>query len=396
MNRQPVTRWRATALGSIVCAALLLAGCATAPAPATHWTPPPWHDEAFVASTEPEQARQLFVVTDDMRRFLRVELGKEIRSDGALRGLYRALQAPGRLRLDYDARATRTAAQAFEDRAGNCLSLVILSAALARELDLKTSFQQVIGEASWSLAGDMLVVNDHVNLVLGSSGAGSAWSVDVGMALIVDFLPSEVMRGARTRPITENTVVTMYMNNRAVESLLDGRIDAAYAWARSALQRDPGFTPALNTLGVVYQRRGLLDASAQVFELALQQTPDSASTLSNLAGVQRSLGQTDLAQATEARLTRLRQTAPWSEFRQAQAALRLGQFEQARTLLREAVAKDPEQRDLHVWLAQAELSLGNPEAAQRQLRQAIAHSPAEDKPLYAAKLEKLRAAYAAR
>jgi Tfp pilus assembly protein PilF len=388
--------WRRSAWGAALAAALALTGCATAPPPTVSWTPPPWRDDAFVASAEPAQAAQLFVVTDEMRRYLRVELGKDVRADGPLRGLYRALQAPGRLRLDYDSRSTRTAAQAFEDRAGNCLSLVILSAALARELDLKTSFQQVMGEASWSLAGDMLVVNDHINLVLGSSNPGSSWSVDSGMALIVDFLPSEVMRGARTRAISEHTVITMFMNNRAVEALLDGRVDAAYAWARSALQREPGFTPALNTLGVLYQKRGLLPEAAQVFTLALQQTPDSASTLSNLAGVQRSLGQTDQAQATEARLAQLRQTAPWSEFRQAQAAMRRGQYEQARTLLRQAAARDPNQRDVHVWLAQAELSLGNHQAAEQQLSLAISHSPTDERPLYSAKLEKLRAAYATR
>lgn len=396
MSAQLLPRWRQAVLATALVTALLLSACASPPPAAASWTPPPWRDNAFVTSAEPEQAQQLFVVTDPMRQYLRVEVGREIRSDGTLRGLYRALQSPGLLRLDYDSRVTRTAAEAFADRAGNCLSLVVLSAALARELNLKVSFQQVLAETTWNTAGDMLVVNDHVNLVLGSNQNANTFSLDSGAALIIDFLPSEVMRGTRTRPISENTVVTMYMNNRAVESLLDGRLDAAYAWVRSALQRDPSFTPALNTLGVVYQRRGLLADAAQVFGLALQQTPDSASTLSNLAGVQRNLGQTELAEITEARLIQLRQTAPWGEFRQAQAAMRLGQFERARTLLLDAVARDPEQRDLHVWLAQAELSLGNPDAAQRQLSQAIAHSPAQDKPLYAAKLEKLRAAYATR
>lgn len=398
MRRLASRPWRKLFLGAALGAALLITGCASPPSTTASWTPPPWRDDAFVPSTEPEQAQQLFAVTNEMRRFLRVDLGRAIRSEGPMRGLYKALQSPDLLHLDYDSHRTRTASQAFADRAGNCLSLVILSAALARELDLAIGFQQIVGEPSWTLSGDMLVLNDHVNLILGSERArpDSVWSWDSGFALIVDFLPSEVMQRARTRMISEAEVVNMFMNNRAVEALLDGRLDAAYAWTRSALERDPGFTPALNTLGVVYQRRGLLAESAQVFALALQQTPDSASTLSNLAGVQRSLGQTELALATETRLAQLRQAAPWSEFRQAQTAMRLGQYEHARSLLRNAVAHDPEQRDLHLWLAQTELLLGNPEAAQQQLSLAIARSPAEDKPRYAAKLEKLRAAYATR
>jgi len=364
-------------------------------------TPPPtpqladatlWQDAAFSPPQQPVDVSQLFTLSDEMQRYLRVELGPRLQSEGRLRGLYRALQASQQLKLDYDARITRTAAEAFEARSGNCLSLVILSAAMARSLGLNVHFQQVQVEASWSLAGDVLVVNDHVNLVLGQRAQGSVWTDDSGMSLVVDFLPHELMQGQPSRTITEATIVTMFMNNRAVEHLLSGATDDAYAWAQAALRRDPNFTPALNTLGVIYQRKGLLGPAEQAWQMALRQQADSPGVLGNLAAVQRARGLTDEAARSEARLARLQREAPWGEFRRAQAALQSGDAGTARALLERLLKRDATQRDVHVWLAQAYLQLKQPEQASRHLALAVQHSPTHEQGLYAGKLARLQAA----
>ena len=59
-----------------------------------------------------------------------------------------------------------------------------------------------------------------------------------------------------TRPLEEATVVAMYMNNRAVESLARGKTDDAYWYAREAIVRAPSFLIAYNTLGAVYRKHG--------------------------------------------------------------------------------------------------------------------------------------------
>ena len=59
--------------------------------------------------------------------------------------LLEALYTQGELRLEYDARRTRTAAEAFDARMGNCLSLVIMTAAFATEMQLQVRFQDVLG-----------------------------------------------------------------------------------------------------------------------------------------------------------------------------------------------------------------------------------------------------------
>ena len=78
----------------------------------------------------------MFALSDEMRRYLRTELAGPIRAKGRQSGLIEALYGKGQLKLDYDSSMTRNAAQAFAARSGNCLSLVIMTAAFAKELGL--------------------------------------------------------------------------------------------------------------------------------------------------------------------------------------------------------------------------------------------------------------------
>jgi hypothetical protein len=54
---------------------------------------------------------------------------------GLLEALYNGSKTG--LKLDYDASYTRNAAETYRDRAGNCMSLVIMTAAFAKELGMR-------------------------------------------------------------------------------------------------------------------------------------------------------------------------------------------------------------------------------------------------------------------
>src|SRR5439155_18218674 len=101
--------------------------------------------------------------------------------------------------------------------------------------------------------------------------------------LTIDFLPGEDIRGQRIRVVAEKTIVAMYMNNRAAESLALGQVNDAYWWARAAIEEDPRFMSAYNTLGVIYRRHGNLREAEQVLSLVLELEPGNTQVMSNLA-----------------------------------------------------------------------------------------------------------------
>src|SRR5258706_9630100 len=143
-------------------ATLIAAGCATAPPPPR--AEPLFDDAAFPPASERIDAAEVFATSDAMRRFLRGSIAETLRARGPQVGLFEALYNARQLKLEYDSAPTRNAAQAFDARAGNCLSLVIMTAALAKELGLQVRFQQVSADNAWSRHGGTYFVSAHVNV----------------------------------------------------------------------------------------------------------------------------------------------------------------------------------------------------------------------------------------
>jgi tetratricopeptide (TPR) repeat protein len=283
----------------------LLAGCAT---PERHADLPAGllADDQFSAPTEAPDASDLFTLSAAMHTFLHQQVQPQVRRKGGAQALLDALTAGGRLRLDYDASRTRTAAQAFADGQGNCLSLLVMAAALAQELNLQVSFYSAQVEDTWLRDGALLMASSHVNL-----GLGTPISTPRGQRneMLIDFLPAEQLRGLVLRPITRASVQARYMNNRAVEALRADQPDQAYAWARAALRQHGAQPHALNTLGVVYLRKGLLAQAEQVFAHLLAGQAERSTlyhhALSNQLQVLQAQGRSEAAQALRRRLARL-------------------------------------------------------------------------------------------
>lgn len=368
----------------------LLAACATPPPanPAPQWL----FDEAlFAAPSERVSADEIFAVSDAMRQYLaRPEVVAQLRRKGPQRGLLDALYEKGELKLDYDASVTRTAAQAFDARAGNCISLVVMTAAFARELGMHVYFRAAVIDDVVSRNQNLLLRNGHVNVTL-ARPFRELYRPQHDL-LTIDFLPPEQVKGLRTREIGQATLVAMFMNNRAVETMLDGRLDDAYAWAREAVRQDPQFLGALNTLGVVYLRRGALTMAARVFAHVLAQDADNRAALANLASAYSRLGRSEEPAALQRRLAALEPEPPLHQFNLGLAAMKRQDFHTARDHFAREMKRGDGNHEVHYWMGVASLRLGDLEQARRHLGLALESSPTrKDRELYAAKLQSLAA-----
>lgn len=366
-----------------------LAACAAQPVGLLH-SAYLFDDAAFPRRSDPANT-DVFALSDAMRHFLDVDIGPQLHRMGHLEGFADAMQNGTRLKLKYDATSTRTAAEAFDLRAGNCISLVIMTAALAKELGLRVYYQRVFAEETWSRDGGILFRSEHVNLTLGRRLGNGENSSDRARRITIDFLPQEDVRGYRTRDIAERSVVAMFMNNRAAESLARGKLDDAYWWARAAIARDGSFLPAYNTLGVVYQRHGNLDKAEYVFRRLLEREPDSPIFISNLAGVLRATGQEQAAQALLQKLRRIEPYPPFYYMDRARLAQSRGDYAASIGLFKQELARDPDNPAAHFGLAVAYFQLGDIASAQAHLSAAMLNSTTRhDHDLYAAKLARLR------
>lgn len=369
-------------------AAAWLAGCASVPPADTPPVPPP--DDRFGVASTPISADEVFALSPAMRHYLASSLPRAAQRQPA--ALVQALNTRGDLRLEYDATLTRTAAQAFEARSGNCLSLVIMTAALAKAQGLAVTYNLVQAEPAYTREGGLLFTSGHVNLTLGRPLRDAGSRYDLHAWLTVDFLPGEDLQGQKRQPITEATVLAMFMNNRAAEALAQGRLADAHAHAREALRHAPGFEPARNTLAVVYLRGGLPSEAEPLLRTVLARAPQHRDALDNLRMALHAQGRDAEAQAVAAQLQAIEPEPPLRAYDQAMAALRRHDHATARGLFQREIDRGGCGAPCHHGLAIAWLGLGHLPQAQRALQAARdASANGQQRAIYAGKLERLNA-----
>lgn len=368
---------------------LMVAGCESTPVLQAGETL--FNDQLFATPSERISTDDVFALSAEMRHYLSTEIEINLHGKSPQQALFDALYAKRQLKLEYESTMTRNAAQAFAARSGNCLSLVIMTAAFANEIGLPVQFQSVLGETVWSRSDDIYFSLAHVNIVLGKKRTEWRSAYDAQQSMTIDFLPPEEIRRQNVKVISEQTIVAMYMNNHAAEALAGGQLDDAYWWARKAIERDPTLLSAYNTLGVIYRRHGNLPQAEQTLTRALEHEPRSTLVMSNLITVLNDLGRVAESRTLRARLAQLESTPPFHYFNLGMDAMRAKNYQAAKTLFAKEVARDPYYHEFHFWLGIAHLRLGDLEQAGKEMRVAIDTSPThDDRALYAAKLDRIK------
>ncbi len=367
-------------------AAAGLAGCAT-PSVA-----PPrsdvFHDAAFKPPSVRVEPRDALELSPAMQRFAEQVISTEVRRKGLRDGLIEALYTKSKLQLDYDAENTRTASEAFEARRGNCLSLVLMTAAFARHLNMPVQFNSVYTNESWMRTHGLYFVAGHVNISLARTMTTASQMTYGDPELVtIDFLPPEDIRTQRSRVIDESTIIAMFANNRAAEALMVGQIDDAYWWARAAIEADSRWLAAYNTLAVLYRRKGLGSEAEAALRLVLEREPLNTQALSNMVLVLRDAGRGGEAQPYAEQLAQIQPVPPYRFFDEGVAAMKAGEYATARQLFRKEIARAAYVPEFHFWLGLASYGLGDLNGARGELVKAVENSATvNDRQLYGAKL----------
>ena len=351
-----------------------------------------FHDELFSAPTESISAENIFRLNPAMQQFLDREIRKQSRIHSDQRALYMALYDEGKLRLRYDSSYTRNASDTFDTRSGNCLSLVIMTAAFAKQMGLKTTYQKVFLEEEWSRAGELYFSSEHVNIVLGQRKLAMTIDNTSSEPMIVDFLQRGEAANLRSIEIDENTIIAMFMNNRAAEALARNDYHQAYWWVRGAINADYQFAAAYNTLGVIYMKRNQAEPAYRALTAALALNPKSLVTMSNMVQTLNGLDRVAEAKELSLRILDEQPHPPFHFFQLGLAAMNRNDYAAAKSLFKRELKRAPDYHEFHFWLGLAHFRLGEIADAEKELNLAKQNSSNQkDLALYAAKLNYLNA-----
>ncbi|MFZ6644885.1 tetratricopeptide repeat protein [Undibacterium sp. TJN25] len=376
-----------------LCLAALLSACASTTVTAPPSSDKIFSDGLFAPPSVRINADDVFALSPEMRQYLENDIARAARTRGKNDALVEALYNRQKLQLEYESAMTRNAAQAFASRSGNCLSLVIMTAAFAREMGINVEYHSVFTEEVWSRKGNINFLSGHVNLGLRKSPLESHFDALGDPTLIIDFLPPDEAKKYRRSDISESTIVSMYMNNRAAESLAYGNVNDAYWWAREAVKQAPTFMSAYNTLGVVYQAHGNLAEAGKVFGMVLAREPENVAALANQSKLLVQTGHPEEARVLSARLSKIEAYPPFYFFDRGMDAMRSGNFKGAKEFFSKEISRAAYYHEFQFWLGIADMRLGDMAEAREHLAIALENGPtAADRNLYSAKLEQMKMA----
>nr|WP_229380987.1 hypothetical protein [Shewanella psychropiezotolerans] len=292
--------------------------------------------------------------------------------------------------FEYRDYRTRTAAQTYGDRAGNCMSLVLLTAALADVVGVDVEFQDIEVPPVWDKQGNFYLINGHVNLRLIPRTRSDRIFVSK-RAIQIDFLPERAVRAYNKIRVDKQTVLAMFYNNVAAESLVLGDYDRAYGLLKLGLQQQGDYVPALNTLAVLYRYKGLEQQAEILYKLALSISDHNMNALYNYAILLGSQDRLDEWAKIHKVLELDRIANPYYYYDMAQQAYFEREYQDALLWYKRAVDKADYRHEFYFGLSRAYWATGDERLAKKNMEKALSLTRDENnKVRYQAKLHAMR------
>ncbi|MGB5630068.1 MAG: tetratricopeptide repeat protein [Woeseiaceae bacterium] len=302
----------------------------------------------------------VLALDQDMRDFLNEHVNPNRGYFLKMHDLIYAMISDGTFGLEYD-ESTRTAEETFHARHGNCLSFTNMFVAMAREVGIDASFQEIEIPPSWSVDGDTYTLSRHVNVFI-DLGAGYSREVDFNI---------DDWRGRyERRLISDERALAHYYSNIGAEYLRKDAPLEALRYFRKALAVDPKFAPAWSNLGALYSDEGHYSYAEAAYVRALRVDPHELVAMSNLGQLYTFKGQLDLADWYNEKSDRHRMRNPYYRYDLAESAFVAEDYETAIKHLKYSLRKEKNEDTFYFLLGLSYLQLGNEAAARKSLEKA--------------------------
>jgi Tfp pilus assembly protein PilF len=254
---------------------------------------------------------------------------------------------------------------------GDCMSLAVLTTALAELAGVPIKYQLVDADPVFALSPNLAVRGVHVRSYL----IDPDWRAVPNQlmlrqpGLLVDYFPSGKERFIEN--LSHGEYAARYYLNLATQHLQQGELSKSYWLVVTALEQDQTNADALNTLAVIYRRYGSYEDAERVYQYAINHLPNKLVTLRNYQLMLTSLGRDSEAEALGAQLRELDDPSPFSWYRGARDAFAAGDYPEAEYYYKKAIEKAPYIPELRYGLAQALVKQGQLQTARAEIEKSL-------------------------
>lgn len=385
-------------LGSLF-TALVVAGCATQQAeqplveahvPERRIVYPAFNESLFEASQEIVSVEEITTLSDEVKTdFFNYYNKRELASYS---DVHRVSSYIGLLMDQFTySQETYTAQETIDNLGGNCLSLTILTTAIARLAGVEVSYDLLNNNPTYALDQDMLVTSDHMRAVLNSGWMDANDTLfKVRGRITIDYFDTEGMMFAQN--ISPVYQLSLYYSNKAVELMLKKRYVEAFAYASKATSIYPNNDSALNSIAILHSRLGDPRTAESIYEYGLLKELNQAPVFyRNYAGMLGSQERTADIAKLDKLYSQVKENHPLEWIRAGKKAHREGKYELAIRHFNKALEITPELTGIHLLSARANLALGRLDEIDESLHQALDSAQTEGESMvYQRKLAKFR------
>lgn len=329
----------------------------------------PWHDVAFAydAKLVSVTKEELFRLDPALVRRLQDVATQSLSAPKRLEHLLALLYGAEMKPFAYAAGHSSVAADTWRRGRGDCLSLTVLTYAMARELKLVSQMQEVKVPVSFDRRGGVDFANEHVNVLVRESGL-SKWNNGKlePRDMIVDFEPQAAAH-REGKALSDEAILARFYNNVGAGHLADDQQTLAYAYLRAAILTDPRYPSSYGNLALLYQRAGLVVDAEQLLRQALVLSNEATVPLNSLYRLLLAQGRdveaTDIARVLQSK----REKDPYYWIGLGRKYLEEGRTTQSIDALEEAQLLTSGFEEVHRYLAAAYSRAGEQARASEQL-----------------------------
>lgn len=287
---------------------------------------------------------------------------------------------------------THGAAETIDRLRGNCMSLALVTTALARTADVRVGWQIADADPVYSSEGSVVYSANHIQVRLYEDRLNkTGYSFSFGRDyLLLDYFTDDLPELGR--PLTEEQMIALVYQNLGVEAMAADDNDRAFWMLAEALEHDPANANIYNALAVVHRRAGDEDAAERLYRFALSEFGDRLTVLRNYRKLLLAQGRDAEADGIEQRLLRLPDPDPFPVLALGDQALSEGRTDTALAYYRQARKVAPYLHEIHWKIARAHFRAGERRRAAKELEKAREKAvDVDDRRRYDAKLRALSA-----
>ncbi len=329
------------------------------------------YDQGFTGFSEVsiQSEKQIFYLDDTAKAFVASTLEPMNNKNAQMEALVKAIFDRSKLNLLYQGDANTNANDTFHFQAANCLSLSIMTYALASEAGFNAYFQEIMIPEYWTRRAGFSLLNGHINIKILAPRQVDVFVIN-NRSYQVDFDPQPLRYGFPKKVVTKQAVLSMFYNNKGVDAFLKKDFVTAYAYFREALIVEPSFDSAWVNLGILFRISEYFSQAEKAYQHALVINPDSLTALENLAYLYTFTGRIEEAEKILAKVYAQRNNNPYYHVNLGEQEMEQKRWDQALTHFRRALALDKGKHEVYFGLARAYYEIGELQQSERYFKQA--------------------------